>query len=67
MSSQARAAVFHSSSSGMLDGVKPSLTRTLAIVDVIPTRSELALLKIAGSVWAVMVIIPALLLLTGLA
>lgn len=46
--------------------MKTSLTRALAVVDVVPTDSELTLLKIAGSVWAAMLGVPALLLLTGL-
>lgn len=42
------------------------LLQALAVADVVPTRRELAVLKVAGLVWVAMIGIPSLLLLSGL-
>ena len=42
------------------------LLQALAAADIVPTRRELAVLKVAGFVWVAMIGIPSLLLLSGL-
>ncbi|GAC1440188.1 MAG: hypothetical protein NVSMB55_03910 [Mycobacteriales bacterium] len=53
--------------SGIVVAMTAVLRRALAVIDVAPTESDMAVLKVAGCVWAVMLVIPSLLLIFGIA